>query len=94
MKLEFTNDFIKKLEKRCKSFIGKDEVFEVQGASVDFIDGIWWKIQIGWGNSHWNEEDEPFYNEEIFFEDDKYTFDFICGMIYQLIDMKENENDN
>lgn len=91
MKLEFTNDFIKRLEKRCKDFVIKGDIFEVQGASVDFIDGIWWHIQLGWSNSNWNEEDKPFYNEEIFFEDSEYSFDFVCGMIYQLIDMKENE---
>lgn len=93
MKLEFTNDFIKKLEKRCKDFIASDDIFEILGASVDFIDGVWWKIEIGWGNGnqHCDGEDKPFYRGEIFFDDDKYTFDFICGMIYQLIEMKYEE---
>ena len=83
MKFNLTSEIIEKIEKRCSEFVAHKHVFEIHGASVDLIDGAFWTISIGWGNPN---EPKEFHNKEIVFEDKHYSFDFLCGMIYQLID--------
>ena len=86
MKLEFTNDFIKTIENRCRKFLFKDGWFEIQGVDYDAMEGGFWTIRLGWGKG------DKCHNEEIFFEDKYYSVDFICGMIYQLMGAIEDDN--
>ncbi len=83
MKFNLNSEIIEKIEKRCSEFIPPKHVFEIQGVSVDLIDGAFWTISIGWGDQN---ESTEFHNKEIVFEDKCYSFDFLCGMIYQLMD--------
>lgn len=86
MKLELTDKFIKTIENRCKKFLPKDFWFEIQRVHLDLIDGAFWTFYFGWG------KDDKYHNEELFFEDKYYSVDFICGMVYQLIEVKEDDN--
>ena len=92
MKLEITNDFIKKLEKRCKTYLARNFVFEVQEVNVTFYDGVWWHMQLGWGNPE--PDSKEFYNKSIIFDDRNYSFDWLCGAIYQMVCMVEEEKDD
>ena len=86
MKLELTNNFIKTIENRCRKFLPKDSWFEIQGVELDLIEGAFWTLHLGWG------KDDNWHNEELFLEDEYYSVDFLCGMIYQLIEVKEDDN--
>ena len=86
MRLELTETFIKDLEKRCKRYIAPSFVFQVDKIELDLDCGLFWTMTVSWGSP----DGKTWYKEDICFEDRDYSFDFVCGMISQLVFMKES----
>ena len=87
MNFELTERTIKDLERRCLDYVCPGHIFEIQEVKLDFIDGILWTFKICWGSS----DSKIWRTGEIMFQDDEYSFDFVCGMISHEIYTKETE---
>ena len=81
MKIEITNDFIKKLEKALKSEVLYSATYcEIHNINIDLVDGVYYSIDVHWGNT---DKDEH-HSVELYFNDDD-SIEFIRGMFSRVI---------
>lgn len=85
MKLEITDNLIKELEKRFKRHVAPCDIAEIQGIKIDFIEGIWYTLELCWGHA------DCWRNYDLLFDEKNVSLDFIEGMFSQLVVDKEVE---
>ena len=91
MKIEITNDFIKKLKKALKFEVPYASYCEIHGINIDFIDGVFYTIDVHWGV----EEKKIHHSVELCFQDND-SIEFIRGMFSRVIyeyEMKDLRGD-
>jgi len=80
MKIEITNDFLKKLEKALRKEVAITNYCEIQNITIDFIEGVFYTVDVHWGNekNHENHDVKLYFN-------DSDSIDFIRGQFSRVI---------
>ena len=92
MKIEITNDFIKRLEKALKHEVPYASSYcEIHNINIDFVEGVFYTVEVHWGV----EEKKIYHSVELCFQDSD-SIEFIRGMFSRVIyeyEMEELKND-